>query len=182
MEILNAHQIGKTLKLTTMQQEAYILATLETATFNTVSPLDGIEDDVFNGKEISPTFFSTLLVMVNIKNHSFPQLVRILTRSCNLMHLNCPEEITSFFQSEGFFMQFIHINTVIDDIWVLRKEEPTVLLKEWKMKHKLIFQLRKKLLNFLEKRFGHHWIKDLKDRAEMERKTVRKFGDGSKPT
>ena len=182
MEILKAHQIGKSLKLTPMQKEAYILATLETATFNIVSPLDSIEDDVCNGKEISPTFFSTLLIMVNIKNYSFPQLVRILTRSCNLMHLNCPEEITSFFQSEGFFMQFIHINTVIDDIWVLRKEEPTVLLKEWKMKHKLIFQLRKKLLNFLEKRFGHHWIKDLKDRAELERKTVRKFGDGSKPT
>jgi len=171
MEVLRAHKTGKQLELNPIQQEAYILATLEKATFNCFSPLDTIEVDVMNGQEISPSFFSKLLNMVNIKNPNFSKLVRVLTRSCTLMHLNCPEEITGFFQSEVFFRQYIQLNMVIDEIWVLRKEEPA-LLEDWKIKHKLIFKFRKTLQGFLKKRFGNYWVNDLKERAEMKRKPV----------
>jgi len=170
-EILRTHKTGKQLKLNPIEQEAYIMATLGKATFKCFPPLDTIELDVINGKEISLTFFSKLLNMVNIKNHSFPHLLRVLTRSCTLMNLNCPEEITGFFQSEVFFRQYIQLNMVIDEIWVLRKEEPA-LLEDWKIKHKLIFKFRKTLQGFLKKRFGNYWVNDLKERAEMKRKPV----------
>ena len=145
------------------------MATLETARVQTGSPLDRIHNDVvFNGKEINPTFFSMLLNLVKIKDEKFSQLMKILTHSCSLMQQNPPGVIRNFFQSEGFFKQFIHINMIIDEIWMLRKEYP-VKLVEWKQKHKQIFQFRSKLLSFLEKIFSRQWAQNLKEKAEMQR-------------
>ena len=59
--MLSAYEMGKAMNLTTMQQEAYVMACLETAKIQTGSPLDRIHSDVgFNGKEITPIFYSWL--------------------------------------------------------------------------------------------------------------------------
>ena len=136
MEILWAHEIGKNLELNLLQQEAFLLATLETIRLNTGTPLDKIHHDVlFNGQVISPAFFSILLIMLNIRDIKFDLLVKILTRSCKVMHRNADQETKDHFRSDGFYRQFININKSIDEIWMLRREEPAQL-SVWKTKHK----------------------------------------------
>ena len=172
MEVLNAYEMGQAMNLNTMQQEAYIMATLETSKVQTDSSLDRIYNDVvFNGKEITPTFFSMLLNMVRIKNDKFAQIVKILCHACTVMHQNSPGLVRKFFQSEGFYNQFVNINMIVDELWMLRKEYPDQL-QEWKLKHRQIFQFRSKLLKALEKQFGRNWVQALIERAEMQRVRV----------
>ena len=172
MEILWAHEIGKNLELNLLQQEAFLLATLETIRLNTGTSLDKIHHDVlFNGQVISPSFFSILLIMLNIRDDKFDLLVKILTRSCSVMHQNADQETKNHFQSDGFYRQFININKSIDEIWMLRREEPAQM-SVWKTKHKKMFQLRSKLFSFLEKLFGRAWVQNFKDMAEMDRVRV----------
>ena len=74
-------------------------------------------------------------------------------------------------------MQFININKIIDELWMLRKEKPEQL-QEWKMKHRQIFLFRSKLLKFMEKSFGRDWVQGLIDRAEQLRVRVWPLDDG----
>ena len=164
--------MGKAMNLTSMQQEAYVMACLETAKIQTGSPLDRIHSDVvFNGKEITPIFFSMLLNMVKIRDDKYAQILKILTTSCNVMNLNSPGLVQKFFQGDQFLQQFININMIVDELWMLRKE-CLAQLPEWKIKHRQIFQFRSKLLKFLEKTFGRGWAQNLIERAEMRRVRV----------
>ena len=59
--------MGKPMNLTTMEQEAYDMATL-----------DRIHNDVvFNGEKMTPILFSMLLNMVNIRDEKFAHLLKI---------------------------------------------------------------------------------------------------------
>ena len=170
--------MGKAMNLTTMQQEAYVMACLETAKIQTGSPLDRIHSDVvFNGKEITPTFFSKLLNMLEIRDEKYEQILKILTRSCNVMNLNSPGLVRKFFQSDQFFQQFININMIVDKLWMLRNEY-LAQMPEWKIKHRQIFQFRSKLLKFLEKQFGRGWAQNLIERAERRRVRVWQLATG----
>ena len=60
---------------------------------------------------------------------------------------------------------------------MLRKEKPEQL-QEWKMKHKQIYNLRSKALQFLEKSFGRDWIKDFIKKAELQRVGMWPLDDG----
>ena len=164
--------MGKPMNLTTMQQEAYVMATLETAKVQAGTPLDRIHNEiVFNKKKMTPTLFSMLLNMVRIKDDKFAHLLRILSHGCNVLNLNSPAVVTKFFRSDQFFQQFMNTNMIVDEIWLLRKEYPEKL-PEWKIKHKNILKFQSKLLKFLEKQFGRDWVQNLKERAEMQRVRV----------
>ena len=164
--------MGKTMNLTSMQQEAYVMATLETAKVQAGTPLDRIHNDVvFNGKEITPIFFSMLLNMVKIRDDKYAHILKILTHSTNAMNLNSPGLVRKFFQSDQFFQQFLNTNMIVDEIWMLRKEYPEKL-PEWKIKHRHILKFRSKLLKFLEKQFGRDWVENLKEKADMQRVRV----------
>lgn len=171
-EVLQAYDMGKTMNLTTMQQEAYVMACLETAKVQSGSPLDRIHNDVvFNGKEITPILFSMMLNMVKIRDEKYAKILKILTTSCNLMNHNSPGIVRKFFQSDQFFQQFININMIVDELWMLRKDYQEQLA-EWKIKHRQIFQFRSKLLKFLEKQFGRGWTQNMIERAEEQRVRV----------
>jgi len=177
--ILNNYKHGCKMGMSILQQEAYLMATLETSRLSPGSPLDRLHHDVvFRDKIITPEFFSRLLNMLDIKHQKFERLVRVMTRSCTTMHRNCPTTIKIFFQSEGFFKQYIHINKIIDEIWMMRKEEP-VQIQVWKMKHKIIFIFRSKLLKFLQKQFDHNWVENLKKTAENGRVKVWLLTEGT---
>ena len=164
--------MGKTMDLTSMQQEAYVMATLETAKVQSGTHLDRIHNDVvFNGKEITPIFFSMMLNMVKIRDDKYAHILKILTHSTNAMNLNSPGLVRKFFQSDQFFQQFINTNMIVDELWLLREKYPEQLT-EWKMKHKHILKFRSKLLKFVEKQFGRGWAQNLIERAEMQRVRV----------
>ena len=169
---MNVYKMGKTMNLTTMQQEAYVMATLETAKVQAGTPLDRIHNDVvFNGKEIKPIMFFMLFNMVKIRDDKFVHILKILSHSTNTMHQNSPGLVRKFFQSDQFFQQFINTNMIVDEIWLLREEYPEQLT-EWKMKHKHILKFRSKLLKFVEKQFGRGWAQNLIERAERQRVRV----------
>ena len=168
----NAYEMVKPMNLTTMQQEAYVMATLETAKVQAGTPLDRLHNDVvFNGKKMTPILFSMLLNMVKISDDKFAQMLRILSHGCNVLNLNSPVVVTKFFKSDQFFQQFMNTNMIVDEIWLLRKAYPEKL-PEWKIKHRHILKFRSKLLNFLEKQFGREWIWNLKEKADMQRVRV----------
>jgi len=168
-EVVNAYSVGKTMGLTSMQQEAYIMATLETAKVQAGTPLDRIHNDVvFNGKEITPIFFSMLLNMVRIKDDTYARILKILTHSINVMTRNSPILVRKFFQSDQFFQQIINTNMIIDELWMLRKEYPEQV-QELKIKHRQIFMFRSNLLKFLAKQFGRGWTQNLLETAEKQR-------------
>ena len=134
--------------------------------------MDRIHSDVvFSEKKITPAFFSTLLDMLEVTDEKFGQIIKILTKSCTVMNKNPPILVGEFFLSGEFFRQFININKVIDELWMLRKEKPEQL-QEWRMKHKQIFQFRSKLLKFLGSVLTFRWVQDLKERAEKQRVRV----------
>ena len=165
-DVQKAYEIGKPMNLTDMQQEAYVMAMLETAKVQAGTPLDRMYNDMaFNGKIMSPIMFSMLLNMVKIRDEKFAQILKILSHGCNVLSLNSPGIVTRFFQSDHFFQQYIHINMIVDEIWMLRKEYPENL-SEWKIKHRHILKFRSKLLKFLEKQFGRDWTKNLQVSAE----------------
>jgi hypothetical protein len=164
--------MGKPMNLTTMQQEAYVMSTLETAKVQAGTPLDRLHNDVvFNGKKMTPILFSMLLNMVKISDDKFAQMLRILSHGCNVLNLNSPVVVTKFFKSDQFFQQFMNTNMIVDEIWLLRKEYPEKL-PEWKIKHRHILKFRSKLLKFLAEQFGSDWVQNLKERADMQRVRV----------
>ena len=141
-----AYEMGKPMNLTTMQQEAYIMSTLETAKVQAGTTLDRIHNDVaFNGKKMTPILFSMVLNMVKIRDDKYAQILNILCHGCNVLHLNSPGVVNKFFQSDQFFQQFINTNMIVDEIWMLRKEYPEKLT-EWKIKHRHILKFWSKLL------------------------------------
>jgi hypothetical protein len=169
---MNAYEVGKPKNLTTMQQEAYVMATLETAKVQAGTPLDRIYNDVvFNKKKMTPIIFSMLFNMVKIRDDKFSHIMRILSHGCNVLNLNSPGVVTKFFQSDQFFQQFMDTNMIVDELWMLRKEYPEKL-PEWKIKHRHILKFRSKLLKFLEKQFGRDWVQNFKEIAEMQRVRV----------
>ena len=168
----NAYEMVKPMNLTTMQQEAYVMATLETAKVQAGTPLDRIYNDVvFNKKKMTPIFFSMLFNMVKIRDDKYAQILNILCHGCNVLHLNSPGIVNKFFQSDQFFQQFINTNMIVDELWLLREKYPEQLT-EWKIKHKHILKFRSKLLKFVEKQFGRGWAQNLIERAEMQRVRV----------
>ena len=132
---------------------------------------------MFSEKKISPAFFSTLLDMLKVRDEKYGQIVKILSKSCKMMNQNPPILVGEFFLSGEFFRQFININKVIDELWMLRKEK-TEQLQESKMKHKLIYNFRSKLLKFLENSFDQDWVKGFIKRAEQLRVRSGPLDDG----
>jgi hypothetical protein len=170
--VKNAYEMGKPMNLTTMQQEAYVMSTLETAKVQAGTTLDRIYNDVaFNGKKMTPIFFSMLFNMVKIKDDKYAQILNILCHGFNVLHLNSPGIVNKFFQSDQFFQLFMNTNMIVDEIWLLRKEYPEKN-PEWKIKHRHILKFRSKLLKFLEKQFGCDWVQNLKEKADMQRVRV----------
>ena len=154
------------------------MATLEKLRLENGSTMDRIQSDVvFNEKKITPAFFSTLLDMLKVRDEKFGQIIKILTKSCTVMNKNPPILVGEFFLSGEFFRQFININKVIDELWMLRKEKPEQL-QEWKMKHKQIFNFRSKALKFLERSFDRDWVNGLIKRADLQRVRVLHLDDG----
>jgi hypothetical protein len=171
-------KIGKMYNFSPSQHEAFLMATLEKVRLENGSTMDRIQSDVvFSEKKISPAFFSALLDMLKVRDEKFGQIVKILTKSCKVMNQNPPILVGEFFLSGEFFRQFININKVIDELWMLRKEKPEQL-QEWKIKHKQIFKFRTKLFKFLEIFFGRDWVNDLIKRAEQLRVRVWPLDDG----
>ena len=72
------NEIGKSINLTLMQQEAYMMAVLHNAKIQAGSPLDRIHSDaVFHGRVITPTFFSILVTMLqHIQGRHLLQIVK----------------------------------------------------------------------------------------------------------
>ena len=126
--------------------------------------LETYNNVILEDKEIPPAKFSLLLGMLKIKDGRFCQIVKILAKSCTVMHLNPPLLVGKYFQSEEFFQQFINMNKIIRKLWMLRKEDPAQL-QEYKMKHRQIFRFNRKLLKSLERKFSHDWVKNLQERA-----------------
>ena len=109
-------------------------------------PLHKIHNDVVcYGKAITPMFFSILLTMVQIRDHN------ILTRSCTVMHKKSPNRIAELFK--GFLIQ-------------LRQQFP-VQMQEWNVKQRQLFNVKTKLVHFLERQFSRDWVKFVK-RAILE--------------
>ena len=176
--ILKNYEVGKTYNFSPTQHEAYLMATLEKLRLENGSTMDRIQSDVaFNEEKISPAFFSTLLDMLKVRDEKFGQIIKILTKSCKVMNQNPPILVGEFFMSGEFFMQFININKIIDELWMLRKEKPEQL-QEWKMKHKQIFNFRSKALKFLERSFDRDWVNGLIKRADLQRVRVLHLDDG----
>ena len=150
-----------------MQHEAYLMATLSKLKVKDGSKLDRIHDDVvFNNKKITPTFFSMLFAKIKIHDQQFHQLMRILSKSCSMMEQNHSQLVEAFFQSEKFFLQFITLGKIIDELWILKRKIPAEM-QEWKLKQRQIFHFRSKLLKCLEKTFGKGWVEDLIKKAKL---------------
>ena len=128
------------------------------------SLLETYSNVILEDKEIPPAKFSLLFSMLKIKDGRFCQIVKMLAKSCTVMHLNPPFLVGKYFLSEEFFQQFINMNKIIRKLWMLRKEDPAQL-QEYKMKHRQIFRFNRKLLKFLEQKFSHDWVKNLQERA-----------------
>jgi len=143
----------------------------QTQQFYSDISLDRIQMKVNNGQEISPIIFSMLLNLVKIRDKHYMQILRILSRSCQLMNKNSPQLIREFFTSKQFFQQFINTNMIVDEIWMLRRGYPE-RLQEWKVMHSQIFIFRGKLLKFLEKQFGRGWTQELIEKTNEQRKKV----------
>ena len=155
------------MNLTPLQHEAYLMAFFESMNKPPVSPMNKIHNDVvMNGKEISPSFFSMLLAMIQIRDDKFDRILKILTRSCSLMHQNSPDLVNDFFQSRGFLVQFSIINKTINELWQLRKQFPGQL-QEWNLKQRQLFNFKTKLLHFLENQFGRDWVKTFLEKAVL---------------
>ena len=147
------------MNLTLLQHEAYLMAFFESMRKPTISPFNKIHNDVvLNGEEIFPSYFSMLLAMIQIRDDKFDRILKILTRSCSLMHQNSPDLVNDFFQSRGFLVQFSIINKTINELWQLRKQFPGQL-QEWNLKQRQLFNFKTKLLHFLENQFGRDWVK-----------------------
>ena len=104
-----------------------------------------------------------------VPGDQFAKIAKLLAHSCTVMNQNPPSLVTEYFQSEIFFRQFVSILKMIDHIWHLRKENPEQL-PEWKRKHRIIFQLKSKLLKFLERTFGRSNLHEMIEKAEIQRK------------
>jgi hypothetical protein len=155
------------MNLTPLQHEAYLMAFFESMKKTIISPLNKIHNDVIlKGQEISPSFFSMLLAMIQIRDDKFERILKILTRSCSLMHQNSPDLVNDLFQSRGFIVQFSIINKTINELWQLRKQFPGQI-QEWNVKHRQLVNFKTKLLNFLEKQFGHDWVKTFLEKAVL---------------
>ena len=123
------------LKMTPLQHESYLMATLAKLKVQSGSPLDRLENDVlFNGLVITPTFFTMLFNLVKIQDQQLHQILKILTKSCRAMHQHNSLLVQQFFQSEDLFQLVVSINKIIEELWMLRKENP-MQLEEWKTKH-----------------------------------------------
>ena len=172
-QILKNYEIGKTLNFNHMQQEALLLALLETSKVQNGSSFDRLYNDLLsNDMGITLTCFSLLLGMINIQDKQFHLILKILSKSCTVMLQHNPFfAVIEFFESEKFFQQFINITKVIDELWMLRKEKPEHL-QEWRKKHRQIFQFRSILLKFLGSVLTFRWVQDLKERAEKQRVRV----------
>merc|ERR1711892_309950 len=148
------------MNFTPLQHEAYLMATLEMLREDHSSTLDRIQRKVlFKDTIISPTFFSMLFEMVKIQDDKFRKILKILTKSCTLMNSNPSLLGGQFFEPEELFQLATNTNKIVDELWMLRKQQPAKML-EWKIKHRQIFQFRSKLLKLLETRFGGDWVQD----------------------
>ena len=76
--------MGEKMNLTSMQQEAYVMATLETAKIRAGTLLDRIHNEiVFNKKAMTPILFSMLFNMVKIRDDNFAHILKILRYGLN---------------------------------------------------------------------------------------------------
>ena len=158
--------IANTLKMTPSQEGTVFKSKMENKCVkSSVSLLETYNYVILQGKEIPPAKFSLLLGMLKVKDRRFCQIVKMLAKSCTVMHLNPPLLVEKYFQSEEFFQQFINLNNIIKELWMLRKEDPAQL-QEYKMKHRQIFCLNRKLLKFLERKFSQDWVKNLQERVK----------------
>ena len=148
-----------------MQQEDKYTQTAESLS---ETPLDRIQRMVDNGQKISPIIFSKLLNLVRIRDTHYTQILKILSRSCQLMNKNPPQLIRKFFTSKQFLQQFIQTNMIVDEIRMLRKSYAEKI-QEWKVMHREVFIFRSMLLRFLEKQFGRGWTQNLIEKAEEQR-------------
>ena len=167
-QIWNNYGAGKNMNFTPLQHEAYLMAFLESLHNPSISPLNKIHYDVVvNGKEVSPNFFSMLLTMLQIRDDKFGQILNILTTSITLMHQNPPDLVQEFFQSEGFQMQFMSINKMMRELWLLMKEFPSQR-QEWNIKQNRLLDFKTKVLCFLESHFSCEWVQIFKERSDLQ--------------
>ena len=126
------------------QHETLFKATFEDSLMKSSSYLDNLYTHiVLSGKSISPAMFSMLLNMVKIIDTKFFKIVKTLSKSFSAMSFNHPLLVGKYFLSEEFFQQFVNLNKMIRELWMLRKDYPNQL-QEWKMKHRQIFHLNAK--------------------------------------
>ena len=80
----NAYKMGKKMNLTSMQKEAYVMATLETGKVRDGTLLDKIHSEiVFNKKRMSPLLFIMLHNLLKIRDDKFAQILKILREGLN---------------------------------------------------------------------------------------------------
>ena len=115
--------IPNTLKMIPSQDGTDFKSNKENKYVKSFSLLETYNNVILEDKEIPPAKFSLLLGMLKIKDGRFCQIVKILAKSCTVMHLNPPLLVGKYFQSEEFFQQFINMNKIIRKLWMLRKED-----------------------------------------------------------
>ena len=96
------------------------------------------------------------------------------------MHQNSPDLVKDVFQSRGFLIQFIIILKTIREFRELRKQFPGQM-QEWNTKQRQLLHFKTALLHFLERQFGHRWVRTFVEKAmlqlEKEDKTRKSEGD-----
>ena len=157
--------------LSPLQQEALLMATLTMMRFEKQHPIDLEKDEL-----ITPSCLAMLFRNVKIEDPNFCQILKVLAKGCTLMHHNSPLLIGQFFQSVEFSQLFVKTNQIVDDIWLQRRIHPDEK-KEWKLKHRHIYNFRTNLLKFLEKQFGRDWVQDFTQKAERFRIRVWPFDE-----
>jgi len=175
--ILKHHKEGQLLNFSPLQQEAVLMNTLAIVRKNdNNSSLEQIQYDVlYNNVLISPEYFAKIFSTLDVKDVMFGKILKVLRKSCMRMHHNPPELIGNFFLSTEFFNLFVKINAMADQIWLLRLQHPE-LKKEWRWKHRRIYDFRSKLLEFLEKIFGTVWVQEFTTSAEQLRAKIQRMG------
>ena len=120
---------------------------------------------------ITPACFSILFGMLrvlDIQDHNFCKILKVLAKSCSQMHHNSQILIEKLFLSAEFEDMFVHINKIVDELWMWRRSYPE-MLTELRWKHRQVYNLRTKLLKFVEKQFGKVWVEEFIKKAEEVR-------------
>ena len=83
------------------------------------------------------------------------------------MHQNSSDRVKDVFKTRGFLIQFIIILKTIREFRELRKQFPGQM-QEWNTKQRQMLHFKRKLLHFLEKQFGHRWVRTFVEKAMLQ--------------